>query len=72
MRPRRRAYWHELHGFVETAVLDAGALEPGNRLWGPAILEAPDTTTVVPPGWLFRVHETGAGILEHARPGERS
>ncbi len=71
MRRARRAYWHELHGFVETAVLDAAALEPGNRLWGPAIIEAPDTTTVVPPGWLFRVHETGAGILERATPGGR-
>jgi N-methylhydantoinase A/oxoprolinase/acetone carboxylase beta subunit len=72
MRPRRRAYWHALHDFVDTAVLDAAALEPGNRLWGPAILEAPDTTTVVPPGWLYRVHETGAGILERATAGERS
>ena len=58
---------------MDPAVLDAAALEPGNRLWGPAILEAPDTTTVVPPGWLYRVHETGAGILERAAPpGERS
>ena len=63
-RPPRPAFWHELGGFAETPVFDAAALEPGNRLHGPAILEAPDTTTVVPPGWRYRVHETGAGILE--------
>jgi N-methylhydantoinase A/oxoprolinase/acetone carboxylase beta subunit len=67
VRPPRPAYWHELGGFVETRVFDAAALEPGNRLEGPAILEAPDTTTVVPPGWHYRVHETGAGIIERER-----
>jgi len=66
-RPARPAYWHELGGFVDTRVFDAAALEPGNHLEGPAILEAPDTTTVVPPGWHYRVHETGAGIIERER-----
>jgi N-methylhydantoinase A/acetophenone carboxylase len=67
VRPPRPAFWHELGGFVETRVFDAAALEPGNRVAGPAILEAPDTTTVVPPGWHYRVHETGAGIIERER-----
>ena len=52
---------------MKTRVFDAAALQPGNRVDGPAILEAPDTTTVVPPGWQFRVHETGAGIIERER-----
>ena len=66
-RPPRQAFWHELGGFVETRVFDAAALEPGNRLAGPAVLEAPDTTTVIPPGWCYRVHETGAGIITRER-----
>ena len=66
-RPTRPAYWHELGGFADTRVFEAGALKPGNRIVGPAILEAPDTTTVVPPGWRYRVHETGAGIIERER-----
>jgi len=66
-RPERPVYWHELGGFAKTRVFDAALLEPGNRLDGPAVLEAPDTTTVVPPGWCFRVHETGAGIIEPER-----
>ena len=67
VRDARPIFWHELGGFVKTRVFDAAALEPGNRLEGPAILEAPDTTTVVPPGWQYRVHETGAGIIERER-----
>jgi N-methylhydantoinase A/oxoprolinase/acetone carboxylase beta subunit len=67
VRPARQAYWHERGGFAETRVFAAAGLEPGNRIPGPAILEAPDTTTVVPPGWVYRVHETGAGIIERER-----
>jgi N-methylhydantoinase A/oxoprolinase/acetone carboxylase beta subunit len=67
VRDARPVFWHELGGFVKTRVFDAAALQPGNRVEGPAILEAPDTTTVVPPGWQFRVHETGAGIIERGR-----
>jgi N-methylhydantoinase A/oxoprolinase/acetone carboxylase beta subunit len=60
-------YWHELGDVVATHVFDAALLEPGNGIDGPAILEAPDTTTVIPPGWRYRVHETGAGIIERER-----
>ena len=67
VRDARPVFWHELGGFVKTCVFDAAALQPGNRVEGPAILEAPDPTTVVPPGWQFRVHEPGAGIIERGR-----
>jgi N-methylhydantoinase A/oxoprolinase/acetone carboxylase beta subunit len=66
-RPSRPVYWHELGGYADTRIFDAVALEPGNRIAGPAVLEASDTTTVVPPGWHYRVHETGAGIIERER-----
>jgi N-methylhydantoinase A len=34
-------------------------LEPGTSLTGPAIVEALDTTIVVPPGWTAVVDERG-------------
>jgi N-methylhydantoinase A/oxoprolinase/acetone carboxylase beta subunit len=37
-------------GFVATPVYDEGGLAPGVRLEGPAIVESPFTTVVVPPG----------------------
>jgi N-methylhydantoinase A len=45
----RPAYFTERGGFVSTPVFDWTALEPGHRISGPAIVQAPDTTVVVPP-----------------------
>jgi N-methylhydantoinase A len=36
---------------VATPVLDWARLEPGARFAGPAVVEGPDTTVVVPPAW---------------------
>ncbi|MFZ5865336.1 MAG: hydantoinase/oxoprolinase family protein, partial [Thermodesulfobacteriota bacterium] len=51
VRDPRQAYWAALGGFKETPVFVFEALEPGNSLQGPAIIEALDTTYVVDPGW---------------------
>jgi 5-oxoprolinase (ATP-hydrolysing)/N-methylhydantoinase A len=37
-------------GFLETLVYDRYALEPGDRIDGPAIVEEREATTIVPPG----------------------
>ena len=61
----RNAWWPEAGGFEETPVLD---LEPLLRsrgtLEGPALVESPYTTVVVPPGKRFSVDELGLGVLE--------
>lgn len=43
----REAYFG---GFVTTALFDYALLRPGDVVTGPAIIEAPSTTVVVPPG----------------------
>jgi N-methylhydantoinase A/oxoprolinase/acetone carboxylase beta subunit len=63
VRPARPACFEGTAGLVSTRVYDATALEPGNVVVGPAILEAPHTTTVLPPGWRLGVDEIGAGVL---------
>ncbi|MFC3230148.1 hydantoinase/oxoprolinase family protein [Marinibaculum pumilum] len=40
------------------------SLPKGHVLRGPAIVEEPTATTLVPPGWQAAVHETGSLILE--------
>jgi N-methylhydantoinase A len=55
----RPASFAEHRGFVPTPVFDWAGLEPGNRIEGPAIVQALDTTVVVPPG---RV-----AVLDHGR-----
>jgi N-methylhydantoinase A len=45
----RPAYFTEHHDFVPTPVFDWAALAPGVRVDGPAIIQAPDSTVVIPP-----------------------
>ena len=45
----RPAYFAEVGDFVTTPVFDWVALTPGDHIDGPAVIQAPDTTVVVPP-----------------------
>jgi N-methylhydantoinase A len=47
---RRLAYFEEFGHHVETPVYERGALDPGQEITGPAIVEQPDTTLVLYPG----------------------
>jgi len=59
----REAYWPE-DGWVETDVYQREDLEPGNVVPGRAIIEAEDTTYVIPEAWTFEVDEYENGIIE--------
>jgi 5-oxoprolinase (ATP-hydrolysing) len=50
LKGRRPAYFAEAGGFVPTPVYDRYALQPGDAIEGPAIVEEREATTVVPPG----------------------
>jgi N-methylhydantoinase A/acetophenone carboxylase len=60
----RPVYWPEIGDFRPTPIYEEGTLEPGNVIAGPAIIEAPDTTTVVPHGWNYAMNELRAGIIK--------
>ena len=51
----RKAYFAEAGDFVETQVYDRTALQHGDRINGPAIMEEPDSTTICPPGYTVEV-----------------
>ena len=50
LKRKRRVYFKELGGFVETPCYDADRLRHGNVITGPAIIEEAKTTIVVPQG----------------------
>jgi N-methylhydantoinase A len=52
---------------VEAEVLSGTGLPPGTQVRGPAIVEFPETTCLVPPGWVGEADEHGILRLE-ARP----
>jgi N-methylhydantoinase A len=49
MKGTRKAYFKEFKGFKDTAILSFKELLSGNVLEGPCIVEAVDTTLIVPP-----------------------
>ncbi|MEA2382508.1 MAG: hypothetical protein QOH72_2479 [Solirubrobacteraceae bacterium] len=65
----RPAYWPETASWAETPVFDFERLAPGNRVVGPAIVQATYTTGVIPPGRRFTIEKHGLGILEHDTEG---
>jgi N-methylhydantoinase A len=50
LKRTRQAYFKHAGGFIETPCYYSDRLQPGNSITGPALIEAPDTTVVVPPG----------------------
>ena len=59
----RRAWFG---GFVPTPIYDRARLPVGARVAGPAIVEQPDTTTVIPPGHAALVDPSGNLRLRRA------
>jgi N-methylhydantoinase A/oxoprolinase/acetone carboxylase beta subunit len=66
-RVARRPVHFAPGGFRPTPVYARARLPAGAEVAGPAIVEQPDTTTVVPPGWAARVE--GSGNLRIGRIG---
>jgi N-methylhydantoinase A/oxoprolinase/acetone carboxylase beta subunit len=64
LKGQRDAYWIEYGEFRPTLVYDAKALKHGNLIAGPAIIEAEDTTIVLPPVFRLSVDKYHNFILE--------
>ena len=60
----RSAFFPEQRGYVATTVFDRYALQPGERLLGPAIVEERESTLVVGPGAQLEVDEFGSLVIE--------
>jgi N-methylhydantoinase A len=58
----QREVYFSAHGLKRARVRSLDALEPGETLAGPAIVESPLTTIVIEPG-AVAVRRTGAGLL---------
>src|SRR5215475_5649683 len=62
MRP---AYFDEYRAYRDTPIYRRDLLPLGTQFDGPAIVEQPDTTTVVYPGFTCRVDDVGNLLLNH-------
>jgi N-methylhydantoinase A/oxoprolinase/acetone carboxylase beta subunit len=64
LKPSRRVLIDPAIGFETATVYDRASLVPGREFFGPAIVEQPDTTTLVPIGWRCRAENGGNLLLE--------
>jgi len=68
-RAMRDVYWPQAQGFVMTPVYTGRDLLAGAVLVGPAVVEFPTTTIVIPPGWESRTDPVGNMILRKNSEG---
>jgi N-methylhydantoinase A len=59
LKGRRKVYFSEGEYFIDTAIYERRDLSPGDVIEGPAIIEQPDSTTVMPPEARCSVDEYG-------------
>jgi N-methylhydantoinase A/acetophenone carboxylase len=64
LKGKRPVYWKQYNDFKDTAIYDADLLRPGNVIRGPAVIEARDTTVVLPPGMKYSIDRYLSGIIE--------
>jgi N-methylhydantoinase A len=64
LKRSRKCFFHEAGGFVETSVYDGPSLLAGNVVKGPAIIEEPTTTVLIPPHFKCSVDGYGNYVLE--------
>ena len=60
----RAVFWEDAGNFQDTPTYDMNLLECGNVLEGPAVIEAVDTTVVIPPGYRYFIDEYLNGLIE--------
>lgn len=63
-RKRPRKVWFRDAGFIEAKIYERGKLPAGAAFDGPAVIEQPDTTTVMPPGSHCTVDKYGNLIIK--------
>jgi N-methylhydantoinase A len=64
-RKGSRPVWFRQGGRVDCAIHDCAKLGLGAEISGPAVIEAVDTTIVIPPGWQARMSDTGHILMEN-------
>lgn len=62
---RRRVYF-DGHGIIDTEIYARGKLGAGSQFIGPAVVEEPAATTLVPPGRTVRMDEFGNLRITHS------
>jgi N-methylhydantoinase A len=63
LREERDVFWSAKSGYQKTRIYNRELLVPGNRVIGPAVVEAKDTTYVIPANKSYSISEYSHGVL---------
>ena len=63
----RQVFFPEVGGFVQTTIIDRRSLSAHDTVTGPAVIEDPDSTTVILPDDKATIHERGHLVIEVTR-----
>jgi N-methylhydantoinase A len=63
-KKKRKVFWRESNGYVDTPTYERSLLKAGNIVIGPAIIEQMDTTTVIPPDQEANIDKYGNIIID--------
>jgi len=64
MKGKRKVYFGKKKSFIETPIYDGSILRYGHKVPGPAIIEEPTTTIVVPEDFVVMVTRKGNYLME--------
>ncbi len=67
----RNVRFKDTGDFIDTGIFDGSILAPGHEINGPAIVEEPGTTVVLPAGWSAAVTDRGDYLLERGHHGSK-
>ena len=69
LKGKREVFWREYDGYVTTEIYDGEKLLHGNVVEGPAVIELPTTSIVVPPKVILNVDSFGNYVIRVGRGG---
>jgi N-methylhydantoinase A/acetophenone carboxylase len=68
LKGHREVFWSREVGYQKTPIYERAGLLPGNVVVGPAIVEAKDTTYIIPVNQSFKVDKYLNGRIEEVKP----
>ncbi len=65
---QKEVFWSREAGYQKTPIYQRESLMPGNVVTGPAIVEAKDTTYVIPSDYSLAIDKYSNGIIKEVKP----
>ena len=69
-KSERKVHFQETGNFIECPIYERERLKSGNRVPGPAVIEQPDSTVLIPPSFRVEVDSLGRLVMTRKKTGK--